>query len=144
MSESNALASLHTAVVDARNGYQEAIERADAPEAKAILQRVKALHDQAHAELHQALLARGFRPDDEGSFMTTVHKTVISVRSMVTGLGDGALSAFASGEERIVADYDQAIADNSGDAALVAMLEQQKARLERAIGEMKAMAASAE
>ena len=143
MTDNRPLASLHTAIVDARNGYEEAIERAEAPDVKAILRRVKALHDEADAELHEALLARGFTPDESGSFMTTVHKTVISVRSAVTGLGDGALSSFASGEERIVADYDKAIEDNPGDAPLVALLQRQKARLEREIGEMKATAASA-
>ena len=136
----SSLASLHTALVDACNGYQEAIARATATEVKVILQRVKALHDKAHAEIHEALLARGFRPDDAGSFMSTVHKAVISVRSAVTGLGDGSLSSFASGEERIVADYDKAIEGNPEDKALIAMLEGQRARLEAAIGEMRATA----
>lgn len=86
MTVTHSLAALHTALVDARNGYEEAIRRAERPDLKAIFQRVKALHQDAHAELHQALLARGFTPDESGSFMSTVHRTVISVRSAVVGL----------------------------------------------------------
>jgi Domain of unknown function (DUF2383) len=43
--------------------------------------------------------------------MGTVHKTVISVRSATTGLDENSLSSFASGEERIIDKYDEALAD---------------------------------
>ncbi len=143
MTANHSLASLHTAIVDARNGYEEAIRRAELPVLKTIFQRLKALHENAHAELHEALLARGFTPDESGSFMSTVHKTVISVRSAVTGLDDESLSAFASGEDRIIADYDKAIEDNAGDETLLALLERQEARLKSAISDMKATATAA-
>jgi len=108
MADNGSLASLHTALIDASNGYDEAIRDADQPELKAIFGRLKLAHEKAHAELHHLLLARGLKPDDGGSFMSTVHKTIISVRSAVTGLNDEALSAFAEGEERIVEDYNRA------------------------------------
>ena len=143
MSDNHSLASLHTAIVDARNGYETAIARAQSPDLKAVFQRLDALHETAHAELHEALLARGLKPDDAGSFMSLVHETVISARSAIVGLDDTSLSAFASGEERIVADYDKAIEGNRDDGSLVALLERQKAKLEAEIGAMKAIAASA-
>ena len=141
MSDNRSLAALHTALVDACNGYDEAIRDAQKPDLKAIFERVKTLHQKAHSELHGALRARGLSPDDSGSFMSAVHKTVISVRSAVAGLDDGSLSSFASGEERIVQDYDRAIEGNRDDSALVSTLTRQKTELETAISEMKATAA---
>lgn len=141
MTGHDSLASLHTAIVDACSGYEEAIERTEKSDVRAILSRVKALHEEAHGELHAALLARGLHPDDNGSFMATVHKAVISVRSTFSGL-EGSLSSFASGEERIAEDYDKAIGENRSDGALVALLGRQKTKLETEIGRMKAIAES--
>lgn len=143
MTDNQSLVSLHAAVVDARNGYEEALKRADLPDLMAIFARVKALHEKAHAELHEALLTRGLAPDDSGSFMSTVHKTVIAARSALIGLDDKALPSFASGEERIVEDYDRAIEDNRYDSALVALLARQKHRLMAEIDVMKGTAGSA-
>jgi uncharacterized protein (TIGR02284 family) len=140
MADNGSLASLHTALIDASNGYDEAIRDADQPELKAIFGRLKLAHEKAHAELHHLLLARGLKPDDGGSFMSTVHKTIISVRSAVTGLNDEALSAFAEGEERIVEDYNRAIEGNRDDAAVVGLLERQKEALKDEIRVMRATA----
>ncbi len=140
MADNGSLATLHTALIDARNGYEEAIRDAEQPELKTLFRRLKLVHEKAHAELHHMLLARGMKPDDGGSFMSTVHKTVISVRSAVSGLDEEALPAFAEGEERIVEDYDKAIGDHADDAALVGLLEQQKTALQDEIGRMTAMA----
>ena len=143
MAANSSLVSLHTAILDALNGYDEAIKRAERPDLKAIFQRVQAVHERAHAELHEALRAKGLAPDHSGSFMSTVNKAIISARSALIGLDDGSLSSFASGEERIVEDYDKAIEDNQYDSSLVAILARQKHRLMTEIGEMKATATSA-
>ncbi len=141
MPDNQSLIALHTALIDACKGYDEAIEDAQEPGLRAIFEHVKALHETAHAELHRALRARDLSPDDSGSFMSTVHKTVISVRSAVAGLDAGSLSSFASGEERIIQDYDKAIDGNRDDGSLVAALQRQKAELQTAIDQMKATAA---
>jgi uncharacterized protein (TIGR02284 family) len=140
MADNGSLGSLHTALIDVSNGYDEAIRDAEQPELKAIFSRLKLAHERAHAELHNLLLARGLKPDDGGSFMSTVHKTIISVRSAVTGLNDEALSAFAEGEERIVEDYNRAIEGNRDDAAVVGLLERQKEALKDEIRVMRATA----
>jgi hypothetical protein len=36
-----------------------------------------ALKEKDHSELHAALLQLGEKPDDSGSFMATIHKTII-------------------------------------------------------------------
>ena len=60
--------------------------------------------------------AEGDTPDEGGSFMTEVHKSVIAVRAAVTGLS-GALGAIAGGEERVEKAYDEAIAEQPAGAA---------------------------
>ncbi|MGJ5181455.1 ferritin-like domain-containing protein [Bradyrhizobium oligotrophicum] len=133
----DSLKTLHTALVDARNGYQEAAKDADTPALKSLFAEMISLKERDHAELHDALTRLGETPDDSGSFMSTVHETVISVRAAVTGLGTNALSSFVSGEEQIVADYDDALKDCAGDPAITATLRRQRGTLLTKIAEMK-------
>jgi uncharacterized protein (TIGR02284 family) len=135
-----ALAALHTAIVDAREGYLKAIEKADDQTVAATFRETRALHDAAHDDIHAALSAKGATPGDDGSFMGTVHKTVISVRSAVAGLDEGSLASFASGEENILEKYDDAIRDER-DEGVAAMLRAHRQRLAGRIAEMKRLAA---
>lgn len=136
-----ALKTLHTALIDAGKGYEEAIKDADAPGMKAMFEKMRALHHQAHSDIDGILVAKGEQPDESGSFMSTVHETVVSVRSAVTGLNPSSLGSFASGEERIVKDYDNAIEENGADPAVVAKLQGRRQELLGAIAEMKQQAA---
>ncbi|MGJ4950269.1 ferritin-like domain-containing protein [Bradyrhizobium sp. HKCCYLS20291] len=136
----DSLKTLHTALVDARNGYQEAQADADTPALKALFAEMIALKERDHAELHDALRRMGETPDESGSFMSTVHQTVIRVRAAVTGLGTNALSSFASGEEQILSQYDEALKDCVGDAATTAMLTRQRGTLQAKVAQMKQLA----
>ena len=122
------LARLHTTLLDARSGYETAIDDAETAQTKALFEQMYAVHGAAHADLDKALLAHGDEPDESGSLMSTVHKAVISVRSAVTGIDENSLSSFVSGEQRIVEQYDEAIQDEL-DASTVAMLQYHKSRL---------------
>lgn len=108
------LRSLHTALIDARQGYRTAIGKAETPAVREILRAVDHLHAEAHEDIHRILTSRGVRLDDDGSMMGTVHATVVSVRSAVVGLDEGSLSSFASGEENNLDSYDAAIAAEPG------------------------------
>lgn len=141
MSNYESLKALHTALVDARAGYKEAESRADDPQVAAIFQEADAAHERAHGEIHDLLAGRGEKPDDGGSFMSTVHETVIAIRSAVTGLDDAALSSFASGEERILARYDDAIQESAGSEDVVSVLQHHRRKLSGLIARMKAAAA---
>lgn len=132
------LKKLHTDLVDNRNGYEEAVKDAELP-LKAFFAEMVALKEKDHAELHGALTRLGEKPDEDGSFMSTVHKTVISVRAAVTGLGTNALSSFVMGEEQIVDAYDTALKDFASDPEIVATLTRQKATLLTKIAQMRQM-----
>jgi hypothetical protein len=73
--------------------------------------------------------------------MSLVHKTVISVRSAVTGLDRPSLNAFASGEERIVSAYDEAVQESRDDSAVVEKLTRRKTQLLDMIASLKTRAA---
>lgn len=135
----DSLKKLHTSLVDSRKGYEEAAKEAETPSLRLFFAEMAALKESDHAGLHQALLTMGEKSDDSGSFMATVHQTVISVRSAVTGLGTNSLPSFVTGEERIVEQYNDAIRESAADRATVESLNNQKAVLLSKIAEMKNM-----
>jgi uncharacterized protein (TIGR02284 family) len=121
------LAALHTAIIDAREGYGKAIEKAEDP---AVLERLRAvddLHEAAHADIHRMLSAHGESADDDGSLMGSVHKVVVTARSAILGLDDASLSAFASGEENTLEAYDEAIAEMTAQADRATLLRHREA-----------------
>ena len=103
------LKSLHTAAIDARNGYQEALEDAEGRGLTPLFRDMIAVHDRHADELGTALIDAGEKRDDGGSFMSTVHRTIMSVRSLFDGLDESVLPGLIDGEERNVSRYDDAI-----------------------------------
>ena len=132
----DSLKKLHTSLVDNRKGYEKAVEDAE-PSVKSLFSEMAALKEKDHAELHAGLTKLGEKPDESGSFMATVHKTVIGVRAATTGLGTNSLSSFVMGEKQVVDEYDKAIVECSSDRELVATLTRQKHSLLAKIAEME-------
>jgi uncharacterized protein (TIGR02284 family) len=141
MATHSSLKKLHTALVDARKGYETAYNDTEAPQMKALFQSMMKLHGDAHAELHTALAKRGEAVDDGGSYMATVHEAVISIRAAITGLDQNALDSFADGEEKLLDYYDKAIADASGSGTEMQMLQKQRNALAARIAAMRRKAA---
>ena len=98
------LKSLQTGAIDARNGYEEALEG-------------------------QQLSAAGEKPDESGSFMSTVHRTIMDVRSLFGGLDDSVLPGLIDGEKRNVAAYDEALNKTRPSAELAGLLADQREHL---------------
>ena len=94
-----------------------------------------------HQQLHQALVLAGERADDNGSFMSVVHETVVGVRATLTGISKTTLPAFVTGEEHIIAQYDRALQEASGDPKLTEVLTRQKENLQAKIDAMKTLSA---
>jgi uncharacterized protein (TIGR02284 family) len=106
----DALSTLHTTLVDSRNGYEEALKDAGKSGLVTLFEEMVALRQQASVELEPLLLRLGATPDDNGSFMSTVHRTIISFQSMLTDLDESVLPGFIDGEKRILGYYDETIA----------------------------------
>jgi uncharacterized protein (TIGR02284 family) len=135
-----ALKSLHTALIDAEEGYDTAVRDADGPEMRALFEELRALHQKAHADVHAILVGKGEQPDETGSFMSMVHKTVVSVRAAITGLDKPSLTSFANGEERILKDYDAAIEESRDDQPVATQLRRHRDALQEVVSRMKLQA----
>jgi hypothetical protein len=56
-----------------------------------LFREMMELHERNAAELARALAGDNEVADEEGSFMTVVHQTIMDVRSMFDGLEESAL-----------------------------------------------------
>ena len=137
------LKSLHTSAVDARNGYREALEDVESKEAAnkvmtPLFRDMIALHDSHAAELARELQRNNELPDEGGSFMTTVHETIMDLRSMFDGLDESVLPGLIDGEKRNVAKYADALKEPGGSENVTTLLQRQRDRLQKKIGLMEA------
>ncbi|MFN3892810.1 MAG: PA2169 family four-helix-bundle protein [Beijerinckiaceae bacterium] len=103
------LKKLHTVLVDSRNGYDEALRDADDGGLTALLREMIALRDRHHHEIDERLREAGETPDESGSFLTTVHRTIFKIRSLMNGLDESVLPGLIDGEERILTYYDDVL-----------------------------------
>ena len=74
--------------------------------------------------------------------MTTVHTTIMKVRSLFGGLDDSVLPGLIDGEKRNIAKYEEALRSASADSKLKAILTPQVERLRRQLAGMEAANAS--
>lgn len=138
------LKSLHTSAIDARNGYQEALKDADGNGMSPLFGDMIAVHERHAGELARELNRANEIPDESGSFMTTVHKTIMDVRSLFNGLDESVLPGLIDGETRNVSKYDDAIASGTAPANVVTLLTAQRDRLVQMISDMRARRAAVE
>lgn len=142
-SATDSLKALHTAAIDSRNGYDEALKESDNPQdLAAVFARMSALHGENAAQLAEQLHLLGEKPDEDGSFMSTVHQVVMDVRSWFNGLGTSVLPGLIDGETRNIETYDDAIADVVQTPDILEVLVAQRARLFEALDALKAMEAA--
>jgi uncharacterized protein (TIGR02284 family) len=133
---------LHTALVDTRAAYELALQDTDDEEVAGICREMISLRHSDHMQLHQSLVLAGEVPDEDGSFMSVVHETIIGVRAAISGISKKTLPAFASGEEDIIKCYDDALAETAAvDPAMADILKLQRDNLLKKIAEMKSIAA---
>ena len=131
------LTSLHTALVDSRNGYEEALKDAEGKGLTPLFRDMIALRSRDAAELSRLLTALGAQADNEGSFMSTVHRTVISIRSVFSELDESILPGLIDGEERILGYYDEAFGTVLPGSEENAALMAQRTSLKTTVAAMK-------
>jgi uncharacterized protein (TIGR02284 family) len=105
------LKSLHTAAVDARKGYEEALEDSGKAGLTDLFRDMINLHDRHADDLAGRLIASGEVADENGSFMATVHRTIMAVRALFGGLDESVLPGLIDGEQRNADHYREALAD---------------------------------
>lgn len=140
------LSALHVKIVDAANGYEEAMElakRANVGEHCAELRKTHLAH--AH-ELAGLLLERGARPDSDGSYMSLVHKVVLNVRFAFTADEQSLVPGLRDGEKRILEAYDDTLreAEVAEDAFTRTEVNRLKKQREAVVGNIARLDALAE
>ena len=73
--------------------------------------------------------------------MSTIHRTVISIRSLFSELDENILPGLIDGEERVVSYYDEALTDCPASESET--LTRQRSALQIKIDEMKSIKAGA-
>lgn len=104
----DALSKLHTRSVDAQQGYETMLTKAE-PEFRPVVQQFHDLHSRHAAALAQIITALGGTPDQDGSFMGAVNRTVVSLRAVFDEIDEDVMDAIRDGEERILEDFATAL-----------------------------------
>jgi hypothetical protein len=73
--------------------------------------------------------------------MSIVYETVVGVRAALTSISKKTLLAFASGEENIVEEYNDALRAMNGDPKITEILTRPKENLLTKIAEMNKLSA---
>jgi uncharacterized protein (TIGR02284 family) len=132
------LKSLHTQLVDSLEGYQAALEELKDPKVSALVSGMVTMRSSHHRQLDRCLHAMGEQPDESGSFMSNVHRTIIKIRSVFTGVDENIIPGLIDGDSRILEQYRETIrAGDRPDA--VEMLQKQSSELAQKIHEMEAL-----
>lgn len=109
-----ALAKLQTRTMDSLAGFDKMLEKAE-PHFRTTVQSFIDLH-RTHADaLGRMLIERGHELDADGSWMSTMQRTVIAMRSVVDDIDEGTLPQVRMGEEQLIALYDKAIEETSDE-----------------------------
>lgn len=118
----DALADLHTRSVDALAGYETMVDKAE-PEFRDVAERFRSIHARHVAALSEMLGQAGGEPDAGGSFMATVNKAVVGMRSLFDDIDAGVMNQIRSGEAHILDAFDAAIsaAQPADQAHLIGM-----------------------
>lgn len=102
-----------------------------------------AVHERNASQLAGELMNAGEKPDADGSFMSTVHKTIMEVRSLFGGLDESVLPGLIDGETRNLAKYDDALANTNGPADVARLLKSQRGTIHDMIVRMQALKGTA-
>lgn len=130
------LKSLHTILIDSKNGYEEALADAEGRGMTQLFRDMIALRIEDSDELASVLTTLGEVADQQGSFMTTVNRAIISIRSLFGDLDESILPGLIDGEKRIVAYYDEAL-ETAGSSVDREILTRQRQNLLKIIADME-------
>jgi uncharacterized protein (TIGR02284 family) len=135
----DALKKLHTVLIDSRIGYDEALSEAEGKGLAPLFREMIDIRDRHHAELDAHLREAGATPDESGSFLSVVHRTIFKIRSLVSGLDGSVLPGLIDGEERIAGYYEDVLRD-APPPGVASTLNGQVITIRQQISKMQALA----
>ncbi len=105
----DALANLHTRTVDVLAGFEKMVEKAE-PSFRPVAIRFRDIHARHAAVLAPMLAMLGRTPDTDGSFMSAVNRSVVTLRALVDEIDADVVGQIRSGEQNVLDAFDDAIA----------------------------------
>lgn len=132
------LAKLQVRHVDAANGYETGLDNADA-KLEPVLRQMINLHRQAGAEAADILIAHGGEPDTDGSWMSLVHETIISVRGLFDGIDEDVIPGIIDGEQRMLDQIGTVLSQDLWTQAEREIIEGQRDRINTALAGLREM-----
>lgn len=137
----DALNNLYTRLIDSRDGYSQAMERADSPYIKGVISEMIERRTTNSAQIRQFLAGLGQNPSDDGSTLASAHRAFLSLKDSITGSGDEAvLQEIIRGEETLIDAYEKAIEASGATDPEFAFLREQHDGLKTKVEEMRARA----
>jgi uncharacterized protein (TIGR02284 family) len=103
------VADARTRTLDALAGFDKMAEHAE-PEFAPTVAMFRDLHQRHGDALTRVLADAGFPPEDDGSMMGTVNRIVVATRALFDEIDADVLAQVRSGEEHVLAAYDEALA----------------------------------
>ncbi len=97
-----------TRTIDALAGYDKMLPEAE-PEVAPILRKLRETHHTHAEQLSAMIVALGGTPETQGSLMSTVNKTVVSLRAFFDDIDDDALEKVIEGEKWITDAFTDAV-----------------------------------
>ena len=131
------LKTLHTSEIDARNGYEEALEDAEGRGMTPLFRDLFGLHETNAEELSRVLIDAGEKASPDGSFMSAIHRTIVNLRSLFNALDDSVVPGLIDGEKRNVEKYDKALSAGAFPGPIGQLLTGQRNRIQERIALME-------
>jgi uncharacterized protein (TIGR02284 family) len=131
----DALIDLHTRSVDTQRGFEKMVEKAE-PTFRPVVERFLALHTRHVSRLGAMVREMGAVPDASGSFMGTVNRAVVTLRSAFDAIDADVMTQIRNGEDSVLEAFDRALAA-SLPAAHVQALTQMRAELSGLLDETR-------
>ena len=118
----DAMIALHTRSLDTEQGFAKMVEKAE-PAFRPIAQRFGDLHARHVTRLGAMVRELGGEPDADGSFMGTVNRAVVTLRSVFDQIDDDVMVQVRNGEDFVLTSFDGAIAERQSPEHHRALVE---------------------
>jgi hypothetical protein len=110
----DAIGTLHDRTVDVLAGFDTMVGKAE-PEFRPVAEAFQSLHQRHATALAGRLAEAGRAPDEGGTFMSSVNRTVVTLRSFFDEIDEDVMKQIEDGEQHVLDAFDDALKRTHGD-----------------------------